>query len=724
MTATVTEPIITPRVRTPTVLQMEGVECGAAALTIVLWHYGRFEPLERMRVECGVSRDGSKAGDIAKAARRFGLTAKGFRKEPHELASMHMPLIVFWNFNHFLVVEGFGKDEVYLNNPAAGPQTVTKEEFDSSFTGVVLELEPGPDFQKAGHPPSLIASLRTRLAGSRVAITYAVLAGLALVIPGLLVPTFTRVFVDHVLIDGSSSWARPLILAMLATAAVRGVLTHLQQKYLLRLESRMALSTSSRFLWHILRLPIKFFDQRFGGEIGNRVATNDRVAHLLSGQLAMAAINVAVIGFFALLMLQYDVLLTLIVVALAALNVAALRYVSRLRRDRNQSLLQERAKLYTTSVGGLSIIETLKASAAEADFFARWSGHHARVVNGLQQLGVPTQALGAVPPMLTALTTAAILGVGSLRVMEGVMSMGMLAAFQSLALSFTTPVNDLVALGSVLQDTEGDMTRLDDVGRSDIDPAVHDAALAAAIVSPKLSGRIELKDVTFGYSKLAPPLIENFNLSVAPGARIALVGGSGSGKSTLSKVLTGLYAPWSGEILFDDKTRGEIPRAVMSNSLVLVDQKTVLYDGTVRENLTLWDTTIPESSVIQAAKDAVIHDDIDQRAGGYDAAVGEGGRNFSGGQRQRLDIARALSLNPSIVVLDEATSALDARTEQLVDDALRRRGCTCFIIAHRLSTIRDCDEIIVLDRGKVVQRGTHEAMAAVEGPYAALIHAE
>lgn len=724
MATTATEPVKSTRIRTPTVLQMESVECGAAALTIVLWHYGRFEPLERMREECGVSRDGSKAGDIAKAARRFGLIAKGYRKEPDELAAMHMPLIVYWNFNHFIVVEGFGKDEVYVNNPASGPGTVSKEEFDNSFTGVVLELEPGPDFEKSGHAPSLTASLRTRLAGSRVAITYAVLAGLALVIPGLLVPTFTRVFVDDVLVGGSSSWAKPLVLAMLATAIVRGVLTHLQQKYLLRLESRMALSTSSRFLWHVLRLPMKFFDQRFGGEIGNRVATNDRVAHLLSGQLAMAAINVTVIGFFALLMLQYDVMLTVIVVAISALNVAALRYVSRLRRDRNQSLLQERAKLYTTAIGGLSIIETLKASASEADFFARWSGHHAKVVNGLQQLGVPTQALGAVPPMLTALATAAILGVGSLRVMEGVMSMGMLAAFQSLAFSFTTPVNDLVALGSVLQDTEGDMTRLDDVVRFEIDPARDSALATAPIETPKLSGRIELKDVTFGYSKLAPPLIENFNLSVAPGARIALVGGSGSGKSTLSKVLTGLYEPWSGEVLFDGKSRAGIPRAVMSNSLALVDQKTVLYDGTVRDNLTLWDTTIPESSVVQAAKDAVIHDDIDQRSGGYDAAVGEGGRNFSGGQRQRLDIARALALNPSIIVLDEATSALDARTEQLVDDALRRRGCTCFIIAHRLSTIRDCDEIIVLDRGKVVQRGTHETMAAVDGPYTTLIHAE
>ncbi len=713
-------------VRTPTVLQMEAVECGAAALATVLAHFGRWVPLEELRLACGVSRDGSKASNMVKAARAYGLEAKGYKREPQSLRVVQPPAIVHWNFNHFVVLEGFRKGRVHLNDPAVGPRTVSEEELDQAFTGVVLTFRPGPEFRRGGAPPQLLPALKRRLAGSRAALAFVLLAGLALVVPGLVLPVFSKAFIDGVLLEGRRDWMTPLLLGMAAAALLLGALTWLQQTYLLRLETRMAVAGASRFFWHVLRLPTEFFSQRYAGDVSSRVGINDRVAQLLSRDLATNALGTVMIVFFAAVLFRYDVLLTSIGIAAASANVAALRWVSRRRVDGSRRLLQDQGKLMGTAMGGLQTIETLKATGGEADLFVRWSGYQAKVVNGRQQLERYTQLLDAVPPLLAALNTALILGIGGLRVMDGALTLGGLVAFQLLMGSFITPINRLVSLGGRLQTVEGDMNRLDDVLRYPIDPGVAGAVgeQVPAGQPAQLAGSLALSGVAFGYSRLDPPLIAGLDLALAPGSRVALVGGSGSGKTTVAKLVTGLYRPWEGEILFDGQPRGAVPPPVMAASLAWVDQSLFLFEGSVHDNLTLWDSTIPLPEIVAAAKDACIHEDVAARPGGYDSPVQEGGANWSGGQKQRLEIARALVGRPSILVLDEATSALDPATEQRIDENLRRRGCTCLIVAHRLSTIRDADEILVLEHGKVVQRGTHDQLKEMDGPYARLISAE
>jgi len=713
------------RRRVPTVLQMEAVECGAASLCMILSYHGRIVPLEECRTECGVSRDGSKANNVLKAARKYGLEAKGFKYELEDLFKIEYPCVLFWNANHFLVLEGFKGDKVYLNDPAQGPRVVTMDELDASFSGVVLTFKKGPEFQPGGEKPSLAAALARRLKGSESALGFVLLCGLFLVVPGLVIPTFSRVFVDEFLVSNRTSIVKPLLLGMGLTLILQGILTWLQKYYLLRLETKLALSTSSRFFNHILRLPVSYFAQRFAGEIGSRVAINDKVAGIVSGKLATTAIDCFLIVFYAALMFRYDVGLTFIVIGVALCNVVAIKLVARVRTDASRKLMSDKGKLGGTAMGGLRMIETLKATGGENEFFARWAGYQAKALRAEQHLRQIGDMVSVVPTVVTTMVTASVLLFGGLRVMDGALTVGLLVAYQALTGQFTKPLNSFTTFGSMLQELEADMNRLDDVLRYPQDKLYeHEAEEAREDASDrrlKLQGKIEIKDVVFGYSPLEKPLIENFNLSIEPGQRVAFVGGSGSGKSTAAKLISGLYRPWSGEILFDGVPRDQIPRRLLANSIGMVDQEIFLFGGTIRENVTMWDGTVPTGRVTEACRDAAIAEVIETREGGYGAVVDEGGGNFSGGQRQRLEIARAMVGNPTILILDEATSALDPTTESVIDDSLRRRGCTCIIIAHRLSTIRDCDEIIVMQRGKIVQRGTHDEMKDGDGPYADLI---
>lgn len=704
-----------------TVLQMEAAECGSACLGMILGYFGRFVPPEELRVECGVSRDGSNAGNILKAAHRYGLSAKGYRKEPQALHRMRGPMIVHWNFNHFVVLEGFRRRKAVINDPGYGRRVLSAEEFDQSFTGVVLTFEKRENFQRGGKQRGIFPSVQTRLKGGGAGVLFVLLTGLALVIPGLVIPGFSRIFIDQILLKGMETWLMPLLIAMAAAAFLRAAIVWLQEYFLLRLETKIALSGSAGFLWHVLRLPVEFFSQRYAGEIGNRVAINDSVATLVAGKLSSSLLDLLMIAFYGVLLLRYDVLLTAVATAIAALNVLFLQLTSDHIRESNMRLLQDRGTMAGIAMGGLQVMETLKATGKESEFFSRWSGHQAKLMNSEQEVGVATNYLSAVPAALAALNTSVILILGAFRVLDGHLTLGSLMAFQILAGSFLGPIQRLVNLGGSIQQAKGELNRLDDVLKYPLDAYTDSEEPEHAVESARLEGGLEIRDLTFGYSRMGGPLIESFNLSVPPGARVALVGRSGSGKSTVARLITGLYEPWSGEILFDGRHRNEISRQVMTSSLAMVDQDICMFSDTIKENLSLWDTTIPEPDLVAAARHAEIHEDISARSGGYDHRLAEDGRNFSGGQRQRMEIARALAKNPRILILDEATSALDPMTEKRVDENIRMRGCTCIIVAHRLSTIRDCDEIIVMEGGKIVERGRHESLSSAGGVYAELI---
>jgi NHLM bacteriocin system ABC transporter peptidase/ATP-binding protein len=701
---------------------MEAVECGAASLAMVLAFHGAWIPLEQLRLECGVSRDGSKASNIIKAARRFGLAAKGFRKEPSTLHELPMPCIIHWNFNHFVVLEGFKGGYAYINDPALGRRRIDMSELDLAFTGVVLAMEKTEAFEKVGRKPQGLKLLVRELRRSKEAVALLIVVSFALIVPGIVAAGFSKIFVDDILIKHADTWLVPLLIGMGVTALFRAVLTALRQSLLLRLQTKLAVVMISRFLWHVMALPVEFFMQRYPGDVSSRVASNEQIARLLSGGIAANALNLTSIIVFAAAMAVYDVPLAAIGVALSLLNVLALKVIAERQQDLSSGLALEQAKLVGATVSAVRTIETLKASGLEDEAFGRWAGIQAKVLNAEQALGISAVVLELLPTLLSGLTIAAILGIGGFRVIEGSMTLGSLVAFQSLMGSFSAPVTDLINYIGSFQTIKGSLERLEDVYNYPAERV--GATLPPGLFPPKLAGKVELDGIQFGYSILDVPLFSDLSMTVQPGARIALVGSSGSGKSTLGRLICGLYKPWAGEIRLDGWRLSEIPEQVFANSVAYVDQDIFLFEGTVRDNLTLWDDTVTEADLSRALKDAAIHDDIATRAGNYDCHVNEGGSNFSGGQRQRIEIARALVSNPSIVVLDEATGALDPITEKTIDDNLRRRGCTCIIIAHRLSTIRDCDEIIVLHRGTIVERGTHEQLIALEGVYAKLVSQE
>lgn len=712
------------QIKTPSMLQMEATECGAASLGMVLAYYGLWLPLEKLRLECGVNRDGSKASNIVKAARRFQCEAKGFRWSAERILEVEYPLIIHWEFNHFVVLEGFKNGKAYINDPAAGHRTIDWEDFRTSYTGIALQIRPNKEFVKQGGSFHIIKVIAKKLLEDKWTMLFMLLIGLFMIIPGLAVPIMSQVFLDDILTGRHADWMFNWTLGMIIAIILNGVLVYLRSWCLTNWQKKLTLSDSAQFFWHILRMPATFFQQRYGGEVASRVQFNEEIASTLSSSAATALLDFFVAIFYLILLLQYSVKLTLIGLAFTTINILLLLYLRKRLTEMMMKIQQDAAKAYGTAMNGIQMIETLKANGNEADFFVKWVGYRTKAIDSTQKVELLSQSLLMVPLFLSGINTALIMTIGGFEIMEGFMTAGIFMAFQSLMTNFQTPVNNLLGLGQSLQTTEMQMMRLADVQQYEIDQMNYPQDTNKLVQKEYLAGELTIKNLSYGYSPLEAPLIQDFSLHVKPGRWVALIGGSGSGKSTVAKMVAGLYEEWSGEIQFDGILRRDMPRQAILNSVACVDQDIVLFSGSIYENLSMFNQTVSRQDVMNAAKDACIHEDIMKIEGNYEGWIDEGGRNFSGGQRQRLEIARALTNNPAILIFDEATSALDPITEEQVIKNIRRRGCTCLVIAHRLSTIRDCDEIIVLERGQIVQRGTHTEMIKIDGYYRNLLQAD
>lgn len=705
----------------PVIMQMEALECGAASLAMVLAYYGKWLPLEQVRFDCGVSRDGSNARNILKAARSYGLAAKGYRYEPNDLRrDGKFPCIIHWNFNHFVVLDGFRGNKAILNDPAKGKYAVSLKTFDDSFTGICLLFESTEDFTPGGKPPSVLAYAKKRLKGAGSAVAFAAITALITAITGVISPAFSRVFVDRLLTGKNPEWFIPFIIGLSLLGILQLVVGWINAVYSLKINGKLAMVGSTTFMWKVLRMPMEFFSQRMAGDIQGRQSSNASIAGSLVNTFAPLALNAVMMVFYLVVMIRYSLLLTVIGILSVLINLVFSNIISKKRINITRVQMRDSGKLAGATVAGIEMIETIKASGAENGFFEKWAGYQASANTQQVKFQKLNQLLGQLPALVSSVCNTAVLMVGVYLAMQGRFTVGMIMAFQGFLGSFISPATSLISAGQSLQEMRTEMERIEDVMRYPTD-VPEDAPVSDNCEYDKLSGNIEMKNVTFGYSRLAEPLIENFNLSLKTGSRVAFVGPSGCGKSTLSKLISGLYKPWSGEILFDGKKISEIDRSVFTGSLAVVDQDIILFEDTIANNIKMWDNSIEDFEMIMAARDAQLHEDIMQREGGYQYKMTEGGKDFSGGQRQRMEIARVLAQDPTIIILDEATSALDAKTEYNVVNSIKDRGITCIVVAHRLSTIRDCDEIIVMDNGRVAERGTHDELMKNGGMYAELV---
>ena len=708
--------------KVPVVMQLEALECGAASLAMVLAYYEKWIPLEQVRSDCGVSRDGSNAKNCLIAARNYGLIAKGYRYEVDSLReNVKFPCIIHWNFNHFVVLKGFKGNYAYINDPARGEIKITIEEFDNSFTGICLCFEPGPDFVPSGKPKSVLGFVKERLKGAGIAIAFVVLTTIIANLIGIITPGFSRVFMDRLLTNKNPEWLMPFIIGFSILCLIQIIIAWIQLIYSNRINGKLAVVGSTSFMWKILRMPMEFFSQRMSGDVLSRQASNENIANSLVNTFAPLFLNSIMMVFYFVVMIRYNLVLTAIGFTSIFVNILVSQLITKKRINASRISMRDAGKLSGTTVSGIEMIETIKASGAENGFFERWAGYQASVASSETDFSKYNQYLNLIPQIVSTLTSLTITGIGIYLTIKGEFTIGMISAFEGYLSSFTAPFSSLVSASETIQQMRTEMERIEDVMKYPTDVVYNDTQLDDNQTYDKLTGAFEMKNVTFGYSKLDKPLIEDFSLSVKPGQRIAFVGESGCGKSTLAKLISGLNQPWSGEITYDGKKITEIDRSIFTGSLAVVDQDIILFEDSIKENIKMWDGSIEDFEVVLAARDAQIHDDIVQREGGYDYKLSEGGKDFSGGQRQRMEIARVLAQDPTICILDEATSALDAKTEYEVVKAIKDRGITCIVVAHRLSTIRDCDEIIVLDHGKVVERGKHEDLMKLNGFYTRLI---
>ena len=725
MASVIKKPVTKGVAKVPMIMQMEALECGAACLTMVMAYYNKWIPLEQVRYDCGVSRDGSNAKNVLLAARNYGFEAKGYRFEPESLKKEgEFPCIIHWNFNHFVVLNGFKGNKAYLNDPARGEVSVSMKEFDESFTGIVLMIEPSETFEPSGKPKSILSFVKKRLKGTGPLVAFVAITTVISYLFGIINPIMSQVFMDRLLTGINKEWLMPFIGIMTILAFTQLIVLGISTIYSLKINGKLSIVGSTSFMWKLMKMPMEFFSQRMVGDILQRQGTNASLASSLVNTIAPLFLNAIMMIFYLVIMIRYSPVLTLVGIVSVLMNLAVSNYVSKKRINFSRVQMRDAGKLTSTTMNGIAMIETIKSSGAENGYFEKWSGYQASLNTQNTNYTRTNTYFNLIPGFLSSLASYAVMFLGVYYAMFGNFTLGAIMTFQSYLSSFISPAMSLINASQTIQETRTEMERVEDVMEYPDDPYFKDEPYHEGGNYEKLKGKVELKNVSFGYSRLADPLIKDFSMSIEPGHSVAFVGASGCGKSTLSKLISGLQIPWTGEILFDGKPISEIDRSVFTGSLAVVDQDIILFEDTIANNIKMWDKTIEDFEMILAARDAQIHEDIMQRENGYQYKLTEGGKDLSGGQRQRLEIARVLAQDPSIIILDEATSALDAKTEYEVVKAIKERGITCIVVAHRLSTIRDCDEIIVLNKGNVVERGTHEELYAKGGYYAELISNE
>ncbi len=721
----VKQPIKEGAVKVPVIMQMEALECGAASLAMVMAYYGKWIPLEQVRADCAVSRDGSNGKNILLAARNYGFEAGGARYETESLQKKgEFPCIIHWNFNHFVVLDGFKNNKAYINDPARGALQVSMEEFDHCFTGICIQIKPGENFKPEGKKKSTIEFAKKRLKGAGAAVAFVTLTTLITYLFSIINPVMSKVFMDRLLTGRNRDWLYPFTGIMILLAVLQLIIQWAGAVYSLKINGKMAMIGSASYMWKVLRMPMDFFSQRMTGDIIQRQATNSSIAGVLVSTVAPLFLNTLMMFFYLIVMIRYSILLTFVGITTIVIDLVVSRILSEKRINVTRVQMRDTGKLSSATVSGMSMVETIKASGAENSFFSKWAGLQASVNAQRCEVDRINMSIGMIPKLVGTLANDVVLFLGIWLAMNGEFTIGAIVTFQGFLTAFMQPAMTLIGAGQTVQEMRTDMERVEDVMEYPTDPFVKDEPISESEDYSKLPGELELRNVTFGYNKLREPLIKDFSIKLEPGSRVAFVGSSGCGKSTLSKLISGLYRPWSGEILFSGKPIEEIDRSVFTGSLAVVDQDIILFEDTIANNIKMWDDSIKDYEMVLAARDAQLHEDIMLREGGYQYRLTEGGKDFSGGQRQRLEIARVLAQDPSLIILDEATSALDAKTEYEVVKAIKDRGITCIVIAHRLSTIRDCDEIVVLNKGMVVERGTHEQLMKNGGYYTELVTSE